>query len=165
MDNKPSSTLEEAFDKYKVKWQYVNLADRAIQIFNNHFKAGLATCDPKFPLDQWDLLLEQAEMTLNMLRSTRINNKLSAYAYLHGEFDFNATQLALPGTKVVVHKKKGQQKTWELNGESAWYTGSAMQHYRNLSYYYLRTKMVKASNTMVFLPHDFKFPEVNLKDF
>ena len=75
-----------------------NLAERAIQTFKAHFIATLASADPDFPLSQWDLLLEQANITLNLLRSSRSNPKLSAYAYLFGNFDYNATPLAPPGT-------------------------------------------------------------------
>ena len=61
-----------------------NLAERAIQTFKNHLKAGLATVDPDFPLAEWDRLIPQANITLNLLRSARVNPKLSAYAYIFG---------------------------------------------------------------------------------
>ena len=55
-----------------------NTAERAIRTFKNHFSAGLATCDPGFPVRQWDRLVEQAELTLNLLINSRTNTKLSA---------------------------------------------------------------------------------------
>lgn len=61
--------------------------------------------DQKFPVLQWDLLLEQAIITINMLRATRINPKLSAHDYLLGVFNYNATPMAPPGMKVVAHHK------------------------------------------------------------
>ena len=77
LDNETSAELEEAFTKQEVDWQYVppnshrtNKAERAIQTFKDHFKAGFASIHPLFPADQWDLLLPQAEMTLNMLRAS-----------------------------------------------------------------------------------------------
>ena len=172
LDNETSKMLEHAFTKAEINWQYVpayshraNQAERAIHTFKNHFKTGLATCDPHFPSDQWDLLLHQAEMTLNMLRSARCNPKLSAYAYLNGEFDFNATPLAPPGTKCVVQLKKGQKKTWEMNGEMAYYVGPAMKHYRCVTCFYPRTKFTRATNTVKFLPHQVPLPEVTMIDF
>ena len=54
-----------------------NTAERAIQTFESHFKVILATCDPEFPLTQWDLLVPQANLTLNLLRSARNNPTLS----------------------------------------------------------------------------------------
>lgn len=93
-----------------------NLAERAIQTYKNHFKAGLATVNPNFPLSEWDRLIPQANITLNLLRASRINPKLSAYTSIFGEFNFAATPLAPPGTKIVAHLKPEQRRTWELNG-------------------------------------------------
>ena len=77
--------------KYNVGHQLVaphmhraNMAERAIQTFKSRFKAGLATVDPKFPVSQWDYLLPQAFLTLNLLQSSRFNPKMSAYKYMHG---------------------------------------------------------------------------------
>jgi len=65
-----------------------NASERAIQTFKNHFKAGLGSVDPDFPMGEWDRLLPQAFLTLNLLRRSRINPKLSAHAFIFGQFDF-----------------------------------------------------------------------------
>jgi hypothetical protein len=103
LDNKCSSKLKKAFSKYDAIFQSVpphvhcrNAAKRAIQTCKNHFSSGLATYDPKFPLIEWDLLMPQANITLNLLRSSQHQPQLSAYACLHGNFDFNKTPLAPP---------------------------------------------------------------------
>ena len=67
--------------------------------------AGLATIHPEFPITEWDRLVPQAEMTLNMLQNSRINCILSAYAYLFGQYNFNVTPMAPPGTLVAVYVK------------------------------------------------------------
>ena len=59
-----------------------------------------------------------------------INPKISAYAYLFGEFDFNTTPLAPPGTRVVFHSKPAVRGSWAPNGEDAWYIDPSMEHYR-----------------------------------
>ena len=82
-----------------------NTEERAIQPFKNIFLAGIATCNPKFPINEWDRLLKQAEITLTLLRQARQNTKLSAYAYLFGPYNYNKNPMAPPGTKVIVHKK------------------------------------------------------------
>ena len=66
-----------------------NAAERAIRTFKSHFLAGLATYNPNFPTTKWDRLLHQSELTLNLLRTSRVNPKLSAYDYLVVNFDFN----------------------------------------------------------------------------
>ena len=65
-------------------------------MFKNHFIAGLCTTDPDFPLHLWDLLLPQAELTLNLLRGARVNPRLSAHEYLHGHYDYTATPTVPP---------------------------------------------------------------------
>ena len=113
--------MKQAFDAAQVKYQLVpphlhrrNAAERAIRTFKNHLIAGLCTCDTRFPASYWDKLLPQAVITLNLLRSSRRNPSLSAYAAIHGQFDFNATPLAPPGTKVIVYRSK--RKTFGTHG-------------------------------------------------
>ena len=110
MDNEISNDLKEALQTNDTTYQLVpphshrrNLAERAIQTWKNHFKAGLASLNPNFPLAEWDRLLHQANITLNLLRASRSNPKISAYTYVFGEFNFLATPLAPPGTKIVTH--------------------------------------------------------------
>jgi hypothetical protein len=44
-----------------------NRAGRAIRTFKNHFIAILAGINKTFPKSLWDLLLPQAEITVNLL--------------------------------------------------------------------------------------------------
>ena len=55
-----------------------NAAERAICTYKNHLLTGLATCDPSYPIEEWDRILEQCEITLLLLRTSRVNPKLSA---------------------------------------------------------------------------------------
>ena len=136
MDNEASNLLKHALLKRKIKYQLVpphihrrNMAERAIQTFKAHFIAGLCTTDPKFPAREWDRLLPQAIITLNHLRNSRINPKLSSHAALFGTFDFNKTPLAPPGTRVIVHEKADNRLTWAAQGTDGWYIGPSLEHY------------------------------------
>lgn len=82
-----------------------NAAERAISTFKDHFIAGLASTDKLFPIHLWDRLIPQSILTLNLMRQSRLNPRLSAEAQLNGAFDFNKTPLAPPGTRVIVHEK------------------------------------------------------------
>ena len=105
-------------------------AERAIRAYKHHLITGLYTCDPRFPSREWDRLLPHCNITINLLRSSRRNPSLSAYAALQGNFDFNATPTAPPGTKVVVHEKATNRKLWAGHGTEAWYIGPSLEHYR-----------------------------------
>ena len=50
-----------------------NAAARVISTWKDHLIAGLYTTDPSFPMHLWNRLLPQCDMTLNMMRTSRIN--------------------------------------------------------------------------------------------
>ena len=158
--------------KKKINFQNVppgnhraNTAERAIQTFKNHFISGLVGVDPKFPLVQWDRLLEQATITLNLLRSARLNPRLSAYNFLFGIFDFNKTPLAPPGTKVLAHVKTDKRKSWSQQGDEGWYIGPSMKHYRCIKVYFPKTRAVRDIDTATFCLRTTPFPSVKLIDY
>ena len=172
MDNEISSEFIAALEVNEYNYQLVpphshqrHLAERGIQTFKNHFKAGLTTVDPNFPISEWDRLIEQSIITLNLLRLSRANPALSAYAYIFDEFDFAATPMAPPGTKIVAHIKPNQRGAWELNGEFGWYVGPSLNHYRCVKYYFPRTRVERDCDTVTFFPTAVPFPEIKLKDF
>ena len=67
----------------------LNAAERAIQTFKDAFIAALAITDSDFPLQLWDKITPQVQNTLNMMRSSRINQTMSAYKQLNGLYDRN----------------------------------------------------------------------------
>ena len=169
MDNECSNDLKQALQKEKLDLQLVpphihraNKAERAIQTFKNHLKAGLATLNPDFPVREWDRLIPQAVLTLNLLRSARINPKLSAWAYLFGQYDWMKTPLAPPGTKVLVHMKPNNRNTWAQNGEEGWTIGYSPEHYRCIQVYFPKTRSERNVDTVTFPPTVIPFPQVNL---
>jgi hypothetical protein len=142
LDNEASAKLKRALTKYNLEYQLVpphvhrhNAAERAIHTYKNHLLYFLATCDPDFPVSEWDRLLFQVELTLNLLRSSRVNPTLSAYAYVHGNFDFNKTPLAPLGTRVVVHLKPDKRPSWAFHAEEGWYVGPSMEYCRCVKCY------------------------------
>ena len=141
-----------------------NSAERAIQTFKNHFIAGLASTDPNFPLSNWCRLLPQAELTLNLLRHSRLNPKLSAYALLEGVFDFTRTPLAPPGTRIIVHEKPTQRCTWAPHGVDRWYIGPAMDHYQCYRVWIPSTHAERIADTIQFFPTILRTPNLSHRD-
>ena len=64
-----------------------NTEECPTRIFKYHFIAGICSTDLDFPMQNWDLLLEQAYITLYLIRPSRLNPKLSEYAQLNGTFE------------------------------------------------------------------------------
>jgi hypothetical protein len=104
LDNEASTALKNFCTANDVAYQLVpphchrrNAAERAIRTFKEHFVAGLSSVDPTVLLHLWDRLLQQADITLNLLRTSRLHPQLSTAAHSHGLVDYNKTDFALPG--------------------------------------------------------------------
>jgi hypothetical protein len=66
-----------------------------------------------------------------MLRTSRINPKLSAATHLFGQYDFNRAPMAPPGTRIIAHETPGRRRTWAPHGQDGWYIGPALEHNKN----------------------------------
>ena len=91
--------------------------------------------------------------------------KLSAYAYMHGNFDYNKTPLVPMGMKVVAHSKPDSRETWAFNGEEGWTIGPSVDHYCHIKVFFPNTRSEHNVDTVTFFPHNFKIPQVSLDDF
>ena len=172
MDNECSKDLKNALTKEDVAWQLVpphqhraNTAERSIQTFKAHFTSFLATADDAFPKHEYNRFIHQAELTLNLLRTSRANPKLAAYAYLFGEFNYNRTPLDPPGTKVVAHSKISTRTSWSKHGEQGWTIGPSPKHYRCIRCYFPKTRSKPNVDTVTFFPKRITFPEIDLDDY
>jgi hypothetical protein len=100
----------------------------------------------------------QAVMTLYMLRTSRINPKLSAATHIFGQHAFNRAPLAPPGTRNIPHETPGKRKMWAPHGQDGWYIGPALEHYRCYTVYITKTRSRRVVETVEFFPHQFKVP-------
>ena len=128
----------------------VNAAERAIQTWKNHYLVGFSSTDPNCPLQLWRQFIAQAQDTLNMLRRSRVNPKLSSYAVLEGQFNFNKTPLAAVDTKALVFLDQKHRKTFNTHAFDAFYVGLAMKHYRNYQFFIPETGGYRTSNLAKF---------------
>ena len=165
LDNECSALLKDFMHNNNVDFQLVppgihrgNAAERAICTFINHFIAGLCSIDKNFPIHLWDRLLPQAEITLNLLRGLQLNPKLSAWAQVHGSFDFNRTPLGPPGCQVVAHKKPAKRKTWAPHGLDGWYVGLALDSYCCHTIWIWETRAIRIIDTLTWFPSKVQMP-------
>eukprot|EP00957_Ditylum_brightwellii_P078376 5959931-Ditylum_brightwellii.AAC.1 len=126
--------------------------------------AGLATCHPNFSIAEWVRLIDQANLTLNLLRMSRTNPNLSAYAYIFGQYNFNAHPLTPPGTQAIIHKKPGTQRSFAYHGVDGWAIGPSMEHYWRIKCFVPSTGVTVGTNTLELLGHDIPIPKVDDKD-
>ena len=171
LDNKCPALVKQFVMKEKVSYQLVppnlhrnNAAEKAIVTFKDHFVAILCSCDPYFPMHLWCCLVTQATTTLNLLRKSNINPRLSAESQLNGAFDYNATLLVPPGCKVVIYENPETRKTWAPHGFDGWYIGSAPEHYRCDTVYAIKPRAERIVRTVEFFSHNTNMPATSSAD-
>ena len=79
LDNKISQESKNAIKANQMTFQLVqpndhrrNIAEKAIQVFKDHFISVLCGTDITFPMQLWCQILRQAEHQLSMLRKSRV---------------------------------------------------------------------------------------------
>ena len=171
LDNEISAEFVGALENKNLTYQRctpgmhrTNAAERGIQSFKDHFLSGLAGCHPNFPIREWDRLIPQTELTLNLLRNSRVNPSLSAWTYLFGNHDFNRVPLLPLGTKVVIHSKPDNRKSWDYRGMEGWYIGPSFHHYRNIKIFMPATHAERDTDTVDIIPHHLPLSTTSIDD-
>ena len=78
----------------------------------------------------WCKSIKQAQDTLNMLRTSHVHPKLSAYHVLEGPHDFNRVPFAPPGTRATILNPSETRTSWDPRAMDTWYLSPAYDHYR-----------------------------------
>ena len=111
LDNVLSADLKDLMTKNGIRPALVsagnhrgNDIERGIRTAENHLVAMIHSCDPSFDKTAFTHLIEQAEITLNLLRTCYLDPTESAYSFLRGPYDFTRTPMAPPGHPVMVHE-------------------------------------------------------------
>jgi hypothetical protein len=171
LDNEASKLLKMYLHQQNITFQLVppyshrrNAAERAIRSFKDHLIAGLCSTDKSFPMHRWDRLLPQAVITLNMLRTSRISPKLSASTHIDGQYDYNRSPIAPPGTRIIAHDTPSRRKTWAPHSQDGWYIGPALEHYRCYTVYINKTRGERIVETVEFFPEKFKLPFLSTQE-
>ena len=115
--NECSAEYKEAMERNGMRFQLVppndhrcNVAEKAIQTFKDHFVAVLCGADDVSPLQLWCQLLRHAEHQLNLLRKSRTNPTISAFAKIYGSHNYDSHPCAVLGSAVEVSIYHAKQK-------------------------------------------------------
>ena len=141
-----------------------NRAEKAIQIFKDHFVAILCKADKEFPLMLWNLLLPQAVATLNMLRPSRMTPIVSAYTYAWGQHDYNANPFAPLGCKVEAHLVPSICETCAPHTAIRFYVGNSSEHYCSHKVFINDTRHTRVCSTVFFKHKYLTMPTITPTD-
>jgi hypothetical protein len=136
LDKKCPDMVKQFITSQHSKYQLVpphdhccNAAERAIQMFKNHFIAILCEVDPEVPMHQWDKLLPQAELTLNIMRTSWLNARNSAWTMLHSVHAYKRTPISPAGCKLIKSSSSQQRQTWQGHGHPGFYLGPVLDRH------------------------------------
>ena len=141
-----------------------NIAKRMIHTFKTHLLSMLAGVDPRFPVTRWDLLLNQAKITINLLCTSRIDPDKSDWEFMWGPFNYNATPLGPPGFRIIMHAKGTTRRTWDFKGIEGFYIGPAMNHYCCYTLLCNNTQAIVVSDTIIFRHQTLNLPFLTAED-
>jgi hypothetical protein len=172
LGNEASSTYKEAITfKWNATFQLVppdmhhrNQTECAICTFKDHYLAILASVNADFPPYLWDLLLPQAELTLNLLGQATLKCWISAWEFFQGPYDFNKTPLGPVGCWVLIHAEPATQRSWDFCAKNGFYIGIAQESYRCFKLVNSDTKSQVISNTVEFRHSYLSVPESSTED-
>ena len=118
LDIEISQEYKDAIGTNGMKYQLVppddhrrNIAEKAIQVFKDHFISVLCGTDMNFPMRLWCQILRQAEHQLNMLRPSRVTPSKSAFEIMNGKHDYNSHPFCVLGSAVELYVVPDKRKT------------------------------------------------------
>ena len=172
LDNEVSNVMKTVIrDEYEIKLELVppgchccNAAEVAIWNFKAHFFSVLVGTATSFPPTLWDLLLPQAEVTVNLLRKSNAAPNVSAYAHLSGPFEYNKMPLSPMGCEAQVHDKIDKRVTWAYHSVDGWYLATSPEHYRTHLCHVKTTNSEKFTNTAQFSHQKITKPTITHAD-
>ena len=137
MDNNVSKIVKESMDELEIWFQLAlpgnyqyNKLERGIKTLKDKFIVLLYSIEPIYPVQHWGKLFKKSTIILNIAWYSRIDPTTSAYINMFGDYDFNATTMAPPGTKFITHNKPGSRSSWAPDSTIVWYARPAIHHYR-----------------------------------
>ena len=159
LDNESSYEYKRVItEKLQAQYQLVppnvhqrNAAEQVICMFKAHFLFISAGVDPDFPMYMWDTLIQQTDLTINLLCQATINRNFLVWDYFNGPFNYATTPLGPLVIRVMIHNTVNTRKSWYQRGREGFYIGPDLQHYRCLTVFVSKTKHVRISDTVEFL--------------
>ena len=107
-----------------------NVAEKAIQTWKDHFVGVLSGTADTFLLHLWCQAIPQMERQLLLLWQSNSNPKISAYAQVYGQNDYDAAPFVLIGMETLVHEKPHHRRSFAEHCKKGYILGTSFEHYR-----------------------------------
>ena len=111
-----------------------------------------------------DHFIEQAVITLNLLRQSLFYPHLSTWAHHNKTLNYDATPMGPMGFRVLIHEPVKTRTSWGFHAMPVHYVGSALHHYRCFTVFPIKTRSIKHSETVEHRNDFITLPIVTPKD-
>ena len=105
-----------------------------------------------FPLHLWCQAIPQMERQLLLLRQSNSNPKISAYAQVYGQHDYDATPFVPIGMETLVHERPHRRRSFVEHCKKGCVLGTSFEHYQAWTTWMTDTRVQRVSG-MVFHKH------------
>jgi hypothetical protein len=78
--------------------------------------------------------------------------------------DYNKTDVAPPGCKIISHEKLYQRRTWAPYRQHGYFPGTALHHYRCQKVYISSTASERIVDTLEIYTHNYPMPQISSTD-
>ena len=106
-----------------------NLAEKAIQMWKDHFIGVMSGTAENFPTHLWCQSIPQAERQLLLLQKSNVNPKISTYAHVYGPYNYNAAPFVPICMETLVKDKTKRRGTFAEHCSKGFVLGTAFEHY------------------------------------
>jgi hypothetical protein len=142
-----------------------NLAKKSIGTFKDHFIGVLSGCAKSMPMHLWCQLLPQVERQLLLLRQSRVNPGMSAYAHVYqGQLDYNKHPFVPIGMELLGHIKPHKQQTYTQHCNKGYVNSTLFKHYGCHKIWMKDTHATRVSGAVWFKHKYLTNPSVTLED-
>jgi hypothetical protein len=100
------------------------------------------------------MLLEQTELTVNLLRQSNVVPQISAFAHAHGQHDYMKKPFVPIGCAVQIYVKPKNRGTWDTHTKAGFNLGMSMEHHQCFKIYVTKIRATRVSDT-VFFKHQY----------
>ena len=112
----------------------------------------------------WPEILPQVEITLNLLRESTNNPRVSAWENLFGPYNYEHAPLAPIGTAVTIHEKPDQRASWASHGVAGFYLGPAPDHHKCYKVWATHSSAVRVTDTLAWHPKGYAWETFSVLD-
>ena len=172
LDNECSWAFKTFLRKKKTDIQIVEAhkhavlaAEPAVKLITYHSIAHLTTIDPNCPIQLWCKFISQIEITLNILQTSKVDPKKSAYKALNGKkFNWNSTPLAPLGSRALSFLPSSVRNTFQSHAIDTWYVDPSMLHYHEMYFNNPKTGYHTSSRTYTLFPTHARMQRISEDD-